>query len=87
MGFFSFRLGSIYSSALACVCLCVCVCMSVPMFVWHGVCFIVLLIPWPALGAQPDRNILSLSEDISLSCVLPLMEVCHRLEMQPFDVV
>lgn len=52
-----------------------------------GVCFIVLLISCPALGTQPDRNILSLSEDISLSCVLPLMEVCHRLEMQLFDVV
>lgn len=40
----------------------------------------------PFIAVQPDRNILSLSEEMSFSCVLPLIEVCHRLEMQPFDV-
>lgn len=53
----------------------------------HDVCFAVLRISWPALGTQPDRNILSLSEELALSSVLPLMKVCHRLEMLLFDVV
>lgn len=38
--------------------------------------FIVTLISWPALGTQPDRNILSLSEDSSLSLVCCLWWKC-----------
>lgn len=56
--------------------LCVCACVLLELYILRA-----------ALGRQPDRNILSLSEKISLSCVLPLMKVCHRLEMQPFDLV
>lgn len=58
------------------MCVHVCVCVLLVLYILSA-----------ALGMQPDRNILSLSKKISLSCVLLLMKVCHRVEMQPFDLV
>lgn len=64
--------------------LCVHARVCVPCGVLYSAAYSISL---PALGTQPDRSILSLSEEISLSCVLPLMKVCHILEVHPFDVV
>lgn len=61
--------------------------LSYYFLLWVSVCICVpspccYCTPWPALERQPDRNILCLSEEMSVSCVLPLMKVCHGVGRQ-----